>query len=418
MEDESIRNAHRLLIIGLTWPEPGTTAAGVRMLQLLDFFIARGYCVTFASTSQPSDHSMDLRGLGVATEPIQLNDASFDAFVRDLQPEIVLFDRFIVEEQFGWRVAKTVPEALRILDTEDLHSVRKSRGEALRNGNRWTLADWLQHTTAKREIASIYRSDLSLIISSYEMELLTGHLKIDPDLLLHLPFLLQGLRSEDIQRWPEFRSRRHFVCIGNGKHPPNIDALQWLKSEIWPLVRQALPTAEVHCYGAYLPDHVRHRLADKKEGFLLHERAPDIDRIVAEARVALAPLRFGAGLKGKLVTAIRNGTPSVTTTIGREGMGDHDFWDGQIADTAQDFAEAAVNLYTHEKVWSDAQANGVALHNRLFDGKKLGDQLMHRIKILRETLSDHRRRNFIGAMLQHHTMASTEYLGRWIEAKA
>ena len=116
---------------------------------------------------------------------------------KELNPEIVLFDRFLTEEQFGWRVAKNSPNALRILDTEDLHSLRSVRLEFQKNKITASIADWNQAEITKREIASIYRCDLSLIISSYEMDLLLKEIKIDEKLLLHLPFMLDSIEESD-----------------------------------------------------------------------------------------------------------------------------------------------------------------------------------------------------------------------------
>ena len=89
-----------------------------------------------------------------------LNDSGFDAFVKKLDPNIVLFDRFFTEEQFGWRVTEFAPNALRILDTEDLHSLRQVREQLFKNNIPFTVEKWLQSDVTKREIAAIYRSDL------------------------------------------------------------------------------------------------------------------------------------------------------------------------------------------------------------------------------------------------------------------
>ena len=106
----------KLLIIGHTFPEPTTTAAGSRMLQLIQVFLEDNYSITFASTASSGDKSADLQNLGISLETIQLNNSSFDDFLRKENPTIVLFDRFITEEQFGWRVSEVCPEALKILD--------------------------------------------------------------------------------------------------------------------------------------------------------------------------------------------------------------------------------------------------------------------------------------------------------------
>jgi len=120
---------------------------------------------------------------------VALNCTSFDDFISELNPNIVLFDRFMLEEQFGWRVAKHCPDALRILDTEDLHSLRHARHQALKQNRPLTSAD-MNSDLAKREIAAIFRCDLSLIISDYELQLLTNNYRVPEHILLHCPFML------------------------------------------------------------------------------------------------------------------------------------------------------------------------------------------------------------------------------------
>ena len=112
------------------------------MLQLLETFIAYGYEMTFASTAAKTEFSLDLDHLGITEVSIQLNHSSFDDFLVKLKPDTVIFDRFMVEEQFGWRVAEFAPKALRILNTEDLHSLRKAREEAVKKEREFTLDQW------------------------------------------------------------------------------------------------------------------------------------------------------------------------------------------------------------------------------------------------------------------------------------
>jgi len=184
-----MQNSKRLLVIGFVWPEPKSSAAGSRMMQLMSLFQANGYRITFASTAQNLEFSEDLSALEIATKSIELNSATFDDFVKELNPTVVLFDRFMVEEQFGWRVSENCPNALKILDTEDLHCLRLARQQAVKNHREFTSDD-LFSDVAKREIASILRCDISLMVSEYEMELLQKQFKVSKDLLLYLPLLL------------------------------------------------------------------------------------------------------------------------------------------------------------------------------------------------------------------------------------
>ena len=406
-------NEH-ILIIGKVWPEPSSSAAGSRTLQLINLFIEQNWQVSFACAASESDYSFDLKSLGIRSLHIVLNDSSFDDLVKNMQPHMVLFDRFTSEEQFGWRVAQNCPNALRILDTIDLHCLRLERQEAIKQNRDFSLLD-LNSDFAKREIASIYRSDVSLMISDYEMDLLINHFKIDNSLLHYVPFLLDPILKKDNQ-WPSFSEREHFLSIGNFLHEPNWDAVLFLKQFIWPLIRKQLPKAEIHIYGAY-PSKKVFDLNNLKEGFLIKGRADSLERVMKKTKVCLAPLRFGAGIKGKLIDAMQFGVPSVTTDIGAEAMHGEFPWNGIIANQPHKFAEAAVELYTNEIKWQQAGENGAQILNNFFLKSNHSDLLIDKLLVLKNKLKSHRSSNFIGEMLMHHTVMGTKYMSLWIEAK-
>lgn len=403
-----------ILIIGKVWPEPSSSAAGSRTLQLINLFLEQNLQVSFACAASESDYSFDLKSLGISTLHIVLNDSSFDDLVKNMQPHMVLFDRFTSEEQFGWRVAQNCPNALRILDTIDLHCLRLARQEAIKQNRDFSLLD-LNSDFAKREIASIYRSDVSLMISDYEMDLLINHFKIDNSLLHYVPFLLDPILKKDNQ-WPSFSEREHFLSIGNFLHEPNWDAVLFLKQFIWPLIRKQLPKAEIHIYGAY-PSKKVFDLNNLKEGFLIKGRADSLERVMKKTKVCLAPLRFGAGIKGKLIDAMQFGVPSVTTDIGAESMHGEFPWNGIIANQPHKFAEAAVELYTNEIKWQQAVENGAQILNNFFLKSNHSDLLIDKLLFLKNQLKSHRSSNFIGEMLMHHTVMGTKYMSLWIEAK-
>ena len=411
-----IQPERKILIIGYVWPEPVTTAAGGRMLQLVRFFLEHGFRVVFASTAAESELSFDLKSLGVHKRNIRLNHSSFDAFISELKPEIVLFDRFMTEEQFGWRVARQLPDTIRILDTEDLHSLRSARQIAYKKNGPLLPEDWLQQDITKREIASIYRCDLSLIISQYEMDLLK---KIVPEvnrLLLHLPMMYPPIGEIERKNWAGFAEKEDFICIGNGKHLPNIDAIHRLKKEIWPLIHKKLPLCRLWVYGAYLPENIK-QMHSPKEGFHVMGHAADSGAVMAKARLNLAPLSFGAGIKGKLLEGMLVGTPSITTDIGAEGIAADKPWNGIIANNSQEFAAATVQLYGNKVEWERARENGADIINTFYDKRMLDSRLADALELLRANLKKYRTGNFIGTMLLHHTMASTKYMSKWIEAK-
>ena len=409
-------NLHKkLLVIGHNFPEPTTTAAGSRMLQLLGTFKEESYQITFATTAQVSEHTANLDKMGIDTMAIRLNDASFDVFIAELNPTIVLFDRFVTEEQFGWRVTEQCPQALRILDTEDLHFLRKAREASFKKGEHVVQAD-IYTDTAKRELASMYRCDLSLIISEVEMQLLQTEFNIPKQLLHYVPFMVAVPSEAEKKEWPSFENRQHFMTIGNFKHAPNIDAVHYLKTAIWPLIKKEIPTAQIHIYGAYAPQQIT-QLHNESEGFLIKGWATAVGEVMQTARVCLAPLRFGAGLKGKLLDAMYYGTPAVTTSMGAEGMhGSFDFA-GAIADDATSFAAASVQLHNDHELWLQAQKNGFKIIEARFKRAFFSKAFQQKINTILEHIEAHRQGNFVGQLLQHHSMQSTKYLSKWIEAK-
>lgn len=406
----------KILIIGHNWPEPSTTAAGHRMLQLLKAFNERDCQIFFGTTAAKTEFFIDLSALGVQEAHFKLNDSSFDDWVGKLRPDVVIFDRFMVEEQFGWRVAENAPNALRILNTEDLHSLRHYRETAVKHEKDFAVADWLATDRAKREMASVFRSDLTLVVSMVEAQFLVERVGVPQTHVLHLPFMLPPLTENETANWPPFKERSGFVCFGNGKHAPNVDSIVQLKTKLWPKIRKRLPQATLSVYGAYLPQHVL-QFHEETQGFLVKGWVEDLDAVLQQTRINLAPLRFGAGIKGKLVDAMRNGLPSITTPIGVEGMHANLPWAGHVATDDNDFINAAVQYYQNPEQWQLAQQKGINIINQVYGHEKLKGRLFAKIDGITADLNTHRAQNFIGQMLQHQSLAATKFMGKWIEEK-
>lgn len=404
-----------ILIIGFVWPEPKSTAAGSRMIQLIEVFQKENFKVIFVSTASKNENSFDFNSINVETDEIELNNSNFDRYIKQLNPTIVLFDRYLTEEQFGWRVSENCPNSMRILDTEDLHFLRNARHKAFKSNSKVTRS-LLINDIAKREIASIYRCDLTLIISKYELKLLEKDFKIDTSLLIYVPFLLEKQKTNTLKNYPVFENRGHFMTIGNFKHEPNWNSILCLKSEIWPIIRKKLPQAEMHIFGSYSSQKVQ-ELHNSKEGFLIKGRIENSKDAFINSRVCLAPLQFGAGLKGKLIESMQFGTPSVTTNIGAEAMHKNLPWNGFIENSPEKFALKAIELYENQEVWEQAQKNGVKILNTCFAKEKYGNNLIMKIQKTMKNLNSHRLNNFIGEMFIHHTLKSTKYLSKWIEEK-
>lgn len=400
-----------LLIIGYVWPEPTATAAGSRMLQIIEQFQRLDYEITFASPAQKPETACDLKQLNIRTEFIELNNPSFDIFVKNHKPTIVLFDRFLMEEQFGWRVAQQCPNAIRLLDSEDVHFLRKARQLAVKE-NRELPLGLIHSDEAIREIASIYRCDATLTISEFEMDYLKKVYNIPEDLLWYFPFLV----TVDVAIKPSYQVRKDFVFIGNFMHAPNWDAVLHLKKTLWPMIKNKLPKVNLHVYGAY-PSEKVFQLHKKQDGFLIKGRADDVSEIMQMARVSLAPMRFGAGLKGKIIDAMQNKTPFVTSKIGAEGMFGSIDYKESIALSDIDFVEKSIALYRDNNLWKESAYKGIEVLSSRFCKKDYQTVFDTKLQNLIKNLETYRGLNFIGTMLQHHSLKSTLYLSKWIEEK-
>ena len=392
------------LIIGKVWPEPTSTAAGQRTYDVITSLKLGCWQVHFASAAQRGEYALDLEAIGVTTHEITVNDEAFDPWVEALAPQVVIFDRFMTEEQFGWRVAQYCPEAVRVLDTSDLHCLRLARERVIKSGE----ALELKNEIALREIAAIYRSDLTLIISEFEMEILCDEFGINESLLAYWPFSLE-LYDERVL----FKNRKNFILIGSFLHLPNLDAARWCKAEIWPLIRQQLPEAELHCYGSY-GERYAAELHAPKSGFYFKGRAEDALATMSLYRVNLAPLRYGAGLKGKVFDGFQTSTPTVMTPIAAEGISTNFGW---AHAAAEDFANAALQLYREPEAWRIRQCEERSLCQDRFDSADWLPRLAAIIQCVIGEKVQLREQNFIGKMLRHHQHRSTEFMSRWIEHK-
>lgn len=421
---------NKVLFIGLVWPEPTSSAAGKRILQLVEFFLNRGNEVIFSSAAAKTKSSFDFSSLRVVAErsrsvtkqsdlslrgtkqsPIQLNDSSFNEFVKNENPNIVIYDRFVSEEQFGWRVSQECPNALQILDTEDLHLLRFAREKAFKKNEKVNLFNEI----AVREIASILRCDLSLMISKFEMGLLQEKFNIAPALLHYLPFLEIRQKTLDKKHKKLYEERKDFVFIGNFLHEPNWQTVLELKKNIWPKIKAKIPNAKLNIYGAY-PSQKVWDLHNEKEGFLVYGKADNAQKVISEARILLAPLVFGAGQKGKFIDAMQAGTPVATNSIGAESMFG-EIIPGISEDNENQFIEKTLELYQNEKTWTEAQKNGFQILKEKFDKDLFEENLNSKIINLQSELSLHRKRNFTGQILKTNSVNALKYMSLWIEEK-
>jgi O-antigen biosynthesis protein len=401
---------HNLIILSTVWCEPNSSAAGIHMKQIVEFLSAKEFKITYASTANLSENKLDLSIYQVEEVQIKLNDSSFDEWILSQKPDFVLFDRYMSEEQFGWRVREIYPEAVTLLNTEDLHSLRKSRQSALVENLTWTEEYWKAHEITKREIASLYRVDASVFVSNTEIALLKG-IGFKEDQLIYLPIRIESATDT----LPMFEEKKHFYSIGNYMHEPNLDSLKYIKESIWPLIKKAIPDAEFHSYGSY-PNGKAQALNAPKIGFHIKGKLEDVNTL-AKYKICLAPLRFGAGIKGKFLEAMRLGTPSVTTSIGIEDLSTKEKWAGSVAETPEQLAMEAILLYQDEKVWNIKQKIGFQILEANFKSTEHLENFYAKLIEIKSKIETYRHSNLIGEILKLNANNSSKYFSKWIEEK-
>ncbi|AZQ44271.1 glycosyltransferase [Nonlabens ponticola] len=405
----------KLLVIGFTWPEPQRTAAGYRMMQLLNMFQEMGHEVVFCCAARLLErHENYLAALKIKPRRISLTDDSLDQVLAGFNPQLVMYDRYLIEEQYGWKVREYDHKIIQILDTEDLHCLRHAREQELIHGVDINVA--LTDTIALREISSIMRCQLTLIISRYEMKLLHDFYEVPSHLLLHVPFLCKKETIDDAsEKLVGFNDRRDYCAIGNFKHAPNMDAVRQLKYYIWPAIRKLDPNVHLYIYGAN-PTAEAMAMHHPDDHFHIRAQTPDIHKVLSTHRVMLAPLRFGAGLKGKLYDALLNGLPTVMTPIAAESMYVENFMPGVVVDDLDQFATAAVSLYRDGTRWNLYQQYSSFNLNTLYEDTAFAKSVQLKINDLQRDPSSNAQ-TFIHEMLSYHGQEHFKFKGYWIRLK-
>ena len=421
----NLSSQNTVLFIGRNWPNPRMTAAGWRMMQLVNHFDNENFGIHFATTDSLNNTKVFEKMPRVKTWQIALNDDGFDAQIKTIAPDYVVFDRFMTEEQYGWRVRDCCPEAITILDTEDCHFLRLTRAQYIKERpDIFDASDCPEESLfnqhSMRELASIWRCDLSLIIAQYEYELLRDVFSIPEGLLCYLPLAMAFDPTEsnqaDAPRDLAWSERKDFLWVGNRKHEPNDDSLKYLLQVLWPSIQGALPKAALHIVGPNGTESQR-QLIVKHKSVVDLGWVDELPELMSQYRINLAPLRFGAGLKGKIMQSLGLGLPTVSSTIGAEGLFTNTIPELEPAQNADEFINKAIKLYTDEQYWQQAKIQGIECMKQHFS---LGPSIARFNKDLlaiKNDLKAHRKRHFMGQILQHQSLNASKYMGRWLTLK-
>ena len=398
----------KALLIAKHWPELDATAAGRRTYDILNAL--QDFEFHSASASNFNKHSDLLVSQNIQCHQIKLNDESFDQFIAELNPDIVIYDRFMIEEQFSWRVKTFCPNAMTILDTSDLHCLRQARNTALHSGEALNLDNEL----ALRERATIQRTDLTIMISNAEMDILKNHFCILSNKLHYYPFVIN---AENLAvQYPVFSERNHLMMIGNFLHEPNSDAARFMANEIWPLVHKQLPEAQLHIYGAYHSDK-HQQLHQPKKNVFLKGRCENALETMAQYKINLAPLRFGAGMKGKVLEGWLTNTATIGSPIAFEAMlfGQNLGFTPSI--NPNDIAQIIIKTYNNESTFDLITKIGRTQLINHFDENTHNSSLKTKILEHQNSLKANRKLDFYQSMFWQKQMRAEQYMSKWIESK-
>jgi O-antigen biosynthesis protein len=338
----------RVLVIDACMLTPDHDAGSLRMQAILEILTSLRCKVTFVADNleyrQPYVAQLQQRGIEVLFHPYVDSIAEILGR-RGAEFDLVVMSRHYVAVKHFEAVRTFAPGALVVFDTVDLHFLRAERQAELEGS---AMARAAARAKREEELALIRKADVTLVVSPFEQSLLA---ELVPDarvmVLSTIHELLPGGRP--------FAEREGLVFIGGFQHPPNTDAVLWYAKEILPRVREALPGTKTYIVGSNVPANVRALAA---EDFIVTGYVPDVTPYFTSCRASIAPLRYGAGVKGKINLAMSYGLPVIATTPSIEGMhlcpGD----DVLVADDPASFAAEIVRVYRDEMLWQKLGAGG------------------------------------------------------------
>jgi len=343
------RGSRQLLVVDATTPRPDRDSASLRLVNLMRLLRQEGAHVVFlpADLAHAGRYTGDLQRLGIEVWHAPWA-RGLPAWLREHGPrfQAAMVSRHYVMRELLPLLRRHAPAARLVFDSVDLHYLRETRTAELAGDE--TLLRSAARTRAL-ELDMVMRSDVTTVVSQAEAAVLSTQA---PAARVELLSNLHEVAGTGLP----FAQRHDLVFVGGFRHPPNADAVRWFCREVLPLVRARLPEVRLHCIGMDPPADIQ--ALDGSNGVQVHGHVPDLAPYMEGCRLAIAPLRVGAGVKGKVNLSMAHGQPVVATSLAVEGMHLRDGVDVLLADSAQDFAAAILRLYGDAELWTRLSANG------------------------------------------------------------
>ncbi|MFN3964719.1 MAG: glycosyltransferase [Silanimonas lenta] len=351
----------RVLVIDATTPMPDRDSGSVRLFELLRLLVEEGCAVSFFPENGLDDgpYTQALRGLGVEawTQP-WLGSVPDWLAKHGARFQLIIVSRHYVLSPLLPLLRRHAPQARIVFDTVDLHHLRELReAEERRDPALRRHAE----RTREAELALMRSVDRTWVVSPVEQALLAKEL---PQARVDVVSNIHRVRG----RGPGMRARSGLIFVGGYRHPPNVDAALWLACEILPRLRAVRPDIHLSLVGSEAPPEVL--ALGERDGIRVHGHVPDLVPLLDAHRFSVAPLRYGAGVKGKVNQALAHGLPVVATSCAVEGMGLSPGVDVLVADDAESFAATLLAAYEDEPLWERLVAGGLANTEREFSPER------------------------------------------------
>src|SRR6056297_1315221 len=341
----------RALVIDATTPQPDHDSGSVRIRAVMDLLLVRGYQVTFIAENRQYvpgyTDQLTTAGIEVLHAPaVPELEPWLVEHGRDL--DLIFASRHYVLAPLLAQLRHHAEQALLVFDTVDLHYLREQREAELLSDQHLTQQ---AVATRRQELRLVAQADISLVVSPVEQALLQQEAPgTDIRVLSNI--------HRDHGPGPAWSERAGLLFVGGFQHMPNVDAVQWLASEIFPRIRAARPDIELHLIGSRMPESIL--ALDGRPGIVVHGFVEDLEPHLRSARISVAPLRYGAGVKGKVNQAMSHGLPVVATPCAAEGMFLVDGQDVLVGADADQFADQVIRLDQDEALWNRLARGGLA----------------------------------------------------------
>lgn len=344
-----------VLIIDEIIPEFNKDSGSRRLTEIIKLLLKNKVSVFLVADLKQykykSDYIQKFKYLGVNVYQPSIDSkgdlVTIEGFIKQMAPkmDVAWLHRPLIFDKYQALVKKANPKVKLVFDMVDFHYIRLLREYEL-NKDEALKAE--AEKFLKIELQNCKNADVVIAISTTDKVLLKQHFNTDEKVVLISNIHQYIDKSEDFN---SFENRKDLLFVGSFRHDPNTDAVKYLKQDVMPIVWQTLPEVTVNIIGSYITDDIKDLASSN---FKLLGFVDDLNVVINNSKLFVAPLRFGAGIKGKIGQSLEHSLPLVTTDVGAEGFDFGNQKQIMIANNTEAIAQKVINLYTNKVLWDEA----------------------------------------------------------------